>query len=55
MVGSVRLQEWIHRLEVGAGARYLRWILAIVAFAMLAVIYDALCFRIEKSGGHDAA
>jgi 4-amino-4-deoxy-L-arabinose transferase-like glycosyltransferase len=49
MVGSVRLQEWIHRLEVGAGARYLRWILAIVAFAMLAVIYDALCFQNFRS------
>ena len=45
MEGSVRLQEWIHRLEVGSGAHYLRWILAVVAFAMLAVVYDTLCFR----------
>ena len=45
MEGSVRLQEWIHRLEVGGGARYLRILLAVVAFGMLAVVYNTLCFR----------
>jgi len=41
----MKLQEWIHRLELGAGVRYLRWLLALVAFAALAVAYDSLCFR----------
>lgn len=45
MLGSIRLQEWIHRLELGAGVRYLRWLLVAVAFAMLALVYDSLCFR----------
>ena len=45
MLGSLRLQEWIHRLEMGAGVRYLRWLLVGVAFAMLALVYDSLCFR----------
>src|SRR5881396_430755 len=45
MLGTMKLQEWIHRLELGAGVRYLRWLLALVAFAALAVAYDSLCFR----------
>ena len=45
MEGSVRLQEWIHRLEMGAGARYLRWVLTVAAFTTFAVVYDALCFQ----------
>ena len=45
MLGTVRLQEWIHRLELGAGVRYLRWLLVGAAFAMLALVYDSLCFR----------
>ena len=49
MEGSVRLQGWIHRLEMGAGARYLRWILAVVAFATFAVIYNVLCFQNFRS------
>ena len=45
MLGTIRLQEWIHRMELGGGVRYLRWLLVVVAFAMLAVVYDSLCFR----------
>src|SRR5687767_7454889 len=45
MQGMMRVQEWIHRMELGAGARYLRWFAAIIGFAMLALIYDSLCFR----------
>jgi hypothetical protein len=45
MQGSMRLQEWIHRLEVGGGARWVRWIAVIVGFIALAAIYNGLCFR----------
>ncbi len=41
----MRVQEWIHRMELGAGAKYVRWFAAIIGFAMLALIYDSLCFR----------
>jgi hypothetical protein len=42
---GVRLQEWIHRLEEGAGARYLRRFLVVAAFLGLAALYDAFFFR----------
>jgi 4-amino-4-deoxy-L-arabinose transferase-like glycosyltransferase len=45
MLGTMRLQEWIHRLEVGGGARFLRWLLALFGFIGVAVLYDSLCFR----------
>jgi hypothetical protein len=45
MQGMMRVQEWIHRMELGAGAKYVRWFAAVIGFAMLAVIYDSLCFR----------
>ena len=41
----MRLQEWIHRMEVGGGAKYVRWCGVVIGFAMLALIYDVLCFR----------
>ncbi|MBC8126715.1 MAG: hypothetical protein H8M99_06170 [Gloeobacteraceae cyanobacterium ES-bin-144] len=41
----MRLQEWIHRLEEGGGAKYMRWIFFVVAFAMLGLLYDSFCFR----------
>ncbi len=45
MQGTMRLQEWIHRMELGAGAKYVRWFGILFGFAMLAVTYDSLCFR----------
>lgn len=41
----MRLQEWIHRMEVGGGTKYVRWCGVVIGFAMLALIYDVLCFR----------
>ncbi len=41
----MRLQEWIHRLEEGGGAKYTRWIFLVVAFAVLGLVYDSFCFR----------
>jgi 4-amino-4-deoxy-L-arabinose transferase-like glycosyltransferase len=41
----MRLQEWIHRMEEGGGARYVRWCGVVIGFAMLALVYNALCFR----------
>jgi len=45
MLFTMRVQEWIHRLEEGAGARYLRWILALFGFLMVGVLYDSFCLR----------
>lgn len=45
MLGMVRLQEWIHRFEEGAGARYVRWTVSIFAFVLVAVLYNSFCFR----------
>ena len=45
MVGAMRLQEWIHRLEVGAGAKYLRRFVAVFGFIALAALYDFYCFH----------
>lgn len=45
MQGTMRLQEWIHRMELGAGAKYVRRFGAVIGFAMLALVYDSLCFR----------
>lgn len=42
---SLRLQEFIHSLEEGTAARYLRWLCAAVAMGALAVLYDTLAFR----------
>jgi hypothetical protein len=41
----MRLQEWIHRMEEGGGAKYVRWCGVVIGFAMLALVYNALCFR----------
>lgn len=45
MRGRLKLQEWIHGLEMGAGAAYVRGLLALAAFAMVALLYDSFCFR----------
>ena len=42
---SAQIQSWIHSLEEGAGARYLRWICVASVLAGLAVLYDTLAFR----------
>ena len=56
MLGTMRLQEWIHRLEVGVGARYLRWLLAVFGFIALAALYDAFCFHnLNDPAAMDAA
>jgi len=39
------VQGVIHRLEVGAGSRYLRVALTLLAVLLLAGLYDLLCFR----------
>jgi len=41
----MRLQQWIHRLEVGGGTKYVRWLLVVVGFVAVAAIYDLFCFR----------
>jgi hypothetical protein len=41
----MQLQEWIHRMELGAGAKYVRWFGGVIGFVMLALIYNALCFH----------
>jgi 4-amino-4-deoxy-L-arabinose transferase-like glycosyltransferase len=56
VLGRLKLQEWIHRVEEGAGARFVRWTLAIVAFALVAVMYDVWCFRnLSNAEAMDAA
>src|SRR5687767_2821833 len=45
MQGAMRLQEWIHRLEVGGGTKYVRWLTVMVGFIAVAAIYDLFCFR----------
>src|ERR1044072_3330648 len=45
MEGMVRLQGWIHRLEEGGGARYLRWLVTVAGFIAMAALYDSVCFR----------
>jgi hypothetical protein len=41
----VQLQELIHKLEEGAGVKGIRVVLAFVALAALAVVYDFRCYR----------
>ena len=41
----MRLQEWIHRMELGVGAGYVRGFALVAGFAMLALVYDSYCFR----------
>lgn len=45
MLGTMRLQEWIHRLEEGVGARYLRCLLALFGFLLVGVLYNSFCLR----------
>ncbi|MBN2506979.1 MAG: hypothetical protein JXQ71_09825 [Verrucomicrobia bacterium] len=51
-----RLQEFIHRLEVGTGSRLINYLLGIAVMAGLAVYYDATRFRnLDTMAGMDAA
>ena len=53
---SVRLQELIHKFEVGAGARTVRFVLMCVLVFGLAVLYDSIALRnLATSEAMDAA
>jgi hypothetical protein len=41
----VPLQDWIHRFEVGGGARFIKTLAAILGFTALALIYDMGCYH----------
>jgi hypothetical protein len=41
----MRLQEWIHRMEVGGGTRYVRLAVVIFGFLALALLYDLFEYR----------
>src|SRR2546430_17524169 len=41
----IRLQEWIHRFEVGEGTRTVPWVLAILALLALTAVYDLREYR----------
>jgi hypothetical protein len=50
------LQEWIHRFEVGAGARHVRVGLAVLGFGLLALFYNLFEYRhMSTPEGMDAA
>ncbi|HWN94511.1 MAG TPA: hypothetical protein VNT99_05735 [Methylomirabilota bacterium] len=56
MLGAIKLQEWIHRFELGTGARYVRWFLALAGFIAVAALYDFFCFRgMNNAEAMDAA
>ena len=42
---SVRLQEFIHKFEVGSGYRLLSYIVGVIVFLALAVFYDSALYR----------
>ncbi len=53
---AFRLQEIIHKYEVGAGNRLVKLALALIAMVGLAVLYDAVAFRhLATQEGMDAA
>jgi hypothetical protein len=50
------LQEWIHRLEVGSGTKYVRVGLAVLGFGVLVLFYNLLEYRhLSTPEGMDAA
>jgi hypothetical protein len=50
------LQEWIHRVEVGAGARYVRVGMVLLGFWVLALLYSTFEYRhLTAPEGMDAA
>jgi hypothetical protein len=53
---AFRLQEFIHKYEVGAGARLVKFVLAGIVLVSIAVIYDSVAFRnLGTAEGMDAA
>ncbi|HUR46208.1 MAG TPA: hypothetical protein VMZ27_10065 [Candidatus Saccharimonadales bacterium] len=53
---AFRLQEFIHKYEVGAGARVIKMFLAAIALITLGVLYDSTGFRnMTTAEGMDAA
>jgi 4-amino-4-deoxy-L-arabinose transferase-like glycosyltransferase len=42
---SIRLQELIHKFEVGVGARVIGWVATAAIFVGIALLYDVLCYR----------
>ena len=53
---SLKVQEFIHRLEEGAGSRHLKLALAFIVAAALLAGYDLLCYRnLTTEEGMDAA
>src|SRR5262245_8084840 len=52
----MRLQEWIHKVEVGSGYRILAYIVGLIAFVALAVFYDLALYRnLSTREGMDSA
>ncbi len=41
----VGLQEFIHKLELGEGVKWVRWTAVTLMFACLAIVYDMMLFR----------
>jgi hypothetical protein len=41
----ITLQEWIHRIEEGTGSRYVRVVLAVLGFWLLALFYNLFEYR----------
>ena len=41
----MRLQEWIHRMEVGTGTRYVRLAVVVFGFLALALLYNLFEYR----------
>src|ERR1043165_696414 len=53
---AFRLQEFIHKYEVGAGARIVKFVLAGIVLVSIGVIYDSAGFRnLGTAEGMDAA
>src|SRR2546425_10314548 len=53
---AIRLQELIHKYELGAGHRTLKFILAFIVMVAVAVCYDLTAFRnLSTQEGMDAA
>ncbi|HEY2951632.1 MAG TPA: glycosyltransferase family 39 protein [Verrucomicrobiae bacterium] len=52
----MKLQEFIHNMEMGAGGRALQLVVAVVAMAAMAVFYDLAAFKnLATEEGMDAA
>ena len=53
---SYRIQQVIHALEVGAGAKLIKFMLALIGLLAIATVYDLVAFRnLSTAEGMDAA